>query len=80
MKHRARSTFELRGVDVERKVYFRLEEHVYRDYQEACIAADVAVSLGLGDVVVLDVAPGRFLYDSRTLARQVEVEPEEGAT
>lgn len=69
-----RSVFELRGVNHERRTYFRLEDHVYDRYHDACLAADVAFSLNAGDVIVWEPRNQRVLYDSRLLARGVSSE------
>lgn len=61
--------FEVRGVDAERRRFFRLVEQPIRFYFDACLTADAfRASFPLLHVVVWCRTLQRPLYDSRTMA------------
>lgn len=57
--------FEVRFVDVERRVYSRVDDHP--QYAVACLAADAWVRATGADFVVWDRDERRALYDSRKM-------------
>ncbi len=61
-----RYRWELRRVNTERRCFTFV--HDLRTYSEACLYADVAVSLLGGDFVVWDNVERKALYDSRAIA------------